>query len=311
MSRIVSCFLLIIVLWSCKNDDDGPESVPPRLLSEVEPENNTEIRTYLQTHFYNYEEFNSPPTDFDFKVRFDTISGENANKIPLISQIENPQKIKVFSSTFGRTDGEEIEHTLYYLVIREGIGESPTIGDNAVLRYQGSLLDGTLFDASDVPIRQYLSSFVRGFSNGVIKLKTGSEPMENGDGSVNFQDYGIGVVFIPSGLAYFSSPPSGSAIPSYSPILFQIDLFSFEKDTDFDQDGIPSILEDLNGNGNLNDDNTDEDSENVFVPNHRDADDDNDGIPTIDEISDDNGNIITPYPDTDADGIPDYLDSDS
>ena len=40
---------------SCNNDDDGAgvEVVPPRLLAEVAPENDEEIKEFLETHFYN------------------------------------------------------------------------------------------------------------------------------------------------------------------------------------------------------------------------------------------------------------------
>ncbi|MGC1514515.1 MAG: hypothetical protein WA810_02980, partial [Maribacter sp.] len=69
---------------------------------------------------------------------------------------------------------------------------------------------------------------------------------------------------------------------------------------------VPSILEDLNGDGNLFNDNTD----GVDGPNYLDADDDNDFIPTIDEINRDaEGNFVS-FRDTDGDGIPDHLDND-
>ena len=72
--------------------------------------------------------------------------------------------------------------------------------------------------------------------------------------------------------------------------------------------------EDLDGDGFLFDDNTDLEGEierrlRIAFPNFRDPDDDGDGVLTRDEISDENGNIIFPYPDTDNDGTPDYLDS--
>ena len=107
-------------------------------------------------------------------------------------------------------------------------------------------------------------------------------------------------------MAYFNNSPS-SLIPSYSILMFKVELGLYVEDTDLDNDGIPSIEEDLNGNGYLYDDNTDEDT----FSNFRDADDDGDGVSTKREISDDNGNIIKPYPDKDGDGIPDYLDPDT
>ena len=77
--------------------------------------------------------------------------------------------------------------------------------------------------------------------------------------------------------------------------------------TEDDKDGIPAALEDINGNGNLEDDDTDGDG----IPNYLDFDDDGDNIRTIDEKPDPNndGNLSDAL-DTDGDGIPNYLDND-
>ncbi|WP_323789709.1 hypothetical protein [Psychroserpens sp.] len=78
-----------------------------------------------------------------------------------------------------------------------------------------------------------------------------------------------------------------------------------------DNDGIPSILEDLNGNGDLEDDDFDNDG----IPNYLDADDDGDNVLTITELTDfdnndDDGDPLTNPEDTDGDGNPNYLDTD-
>lgn len=74
-----------------------------------------------------------------------------------------------------------------------------------------------------------------------------------------------------------------------------------------DNDGIPAELEDINGDGNLENDDTDGDG----IPNYLDADDDGDNILTKDENPDPDGNgIFDDAQDTDEDGIPDYLDDD-
>jgi len=76
---------------------------------------------------------------------------------------------------------------------------------------------------------------------------------------------------------------------------------------DDDNDGVPSLLEDINSNGDLEDDDTDGDG----IPNYKDADDDGDNVPTIKENPDPNGDgILDDAKDTDGDGIPDYLDDD-
>lgn len=82
-----------------------------------------------------------------------------------------------------------------------------------------------------------------------------------------------------------------------------------------DNDGVPAELEDINGDGNLFNDDSDGDG----IPDFLDTDDDNDNVLTASEeleAVDDNGNVITDengdvvYVDTDNDGIPNYLDDD-
>ncbi|WP_157208073.1 hypothetical protein [Mariniflexile maritimum] len=77
--------------------------------------------------------------------------------------------------------------------------------------------------------------------------------------------------------------------------------------TEDDNDGIPAKLEDINGNGNYDDDDTDKDG----IPNYLDDDDDGDNVPTKLEKPDPNndGNLSDAL-DTDGDGIPNYLDTD-
>ncbi|MDA3879416.1 MAG: gliding motility-associated C-terminal domain-containing protein [Prolixibacteraceae bacterium] len=73
---------------------------------------------------------------------------------------------------------------------------------------------------------------------------------------------------------------------------------------DSDYDGIPDIIEDLDGDGNPCNNDTDGDG----IPNYRDVDDDDDGLLTIHEDID--GNDDPTNDDTDGDGIPNYLDTD-
>lgn len=73
---------------------------------------------------------------------------------------------------------------------------------------------------------------------------------------------------------------------------------------DSDDDGVPDAGEDLNGDGDF----TNDDTDNNGTPNYLDPDDDGDGTPTEEE--DRNGNLDPEDDDSDGDSIPDYLDSD-
>lgn len=305
------CFA--VTLLSCKKDDDGGVvTVPPSLLSDVAPEDDETIREFLNTHFYNYEEFETPPEGFDYKIVIDTIAGENADKRPLLEDA-TAITLNVSSSHLALSEDEEdIPHTYYFIQVREGGGGSPTYADSTLVRYQGSALNGTLFDESQDFVWQVLPSTYRGYGDGISNLKAGTsdQVVENPDGTYQVTNSGLGIIVIPSGLAAFNR--SVGAAGTYAPVLFKVELGLFVENTDSDNDGIPSVQEDLNGNRYLNDDNTNADEEPFNPsPNYLDADDDGDGVSTRNEISDDDGNIITPYPDSDGDGTPDYLDTDS
>lgn len=306
------------LLTGCKKDENNVlqgEVVPPRDLSEVAAEDEATLQEFLQTHFYNYEEFQAPPADFDYKIRIDTLAGDNAGKTPLIDQVQS-RSIQVTEQQIGVGDSETpISHTLYYLTARAGQGVSPTIGDSVLVRYEGTYLDGRGFDSKPNFLWQELPYFLRGYQQGMTELRSGTleQLVVNPDGTSNIENRGIGMVILPSGLGYFND--SGTGIAAYSPLIFKIELGLVVENTDADGDGIPTWMEDLNGNGYLFDDNTDEDEElkaftAILRSNFVDADDDGDGTPTRDEIViDAQGNIS--FPDTDGDGTPDYLDKDS
>ena len=319
LKRSMLLVVLVLSIWACNNDDDlDVISVPPRMLSEVEAENDEEIREYLETHFYNYEDFQNPPMDFDFRIVFDTIAGANADKIPLMDQVSSEQ-IEVSSSEFGLSEDETVTHTYYYLTARNGVGENPTVADSVYVRYRGSLLDSTDFDGSfEIPVWFDLAQIqgpqqgARGFAEAMPNFEAGGNIVDNGNGTFFVEDYGIGAMFLPSGLGFFNV--SQGEIPAYSPLIFTVDLWVIEE-TDHDGDGVISILEDVNGDGYLYNDNTDEQQEedsNLLVrfSDFLDTDDDGDGTLTRDEIIiDDEGNVT--FPDGDNDGIPDYLDRDN
>src|SRR5690606_3435399 len=97
------------------------------------------LQAYLQTHFYNYEEFENPPAGFDYVVRFDTIAGVNANKTPII------ESGLLYPKTVTKND---IDYKMYILKIREGVGRQLTFADSAYVAYQGVLTNRKVFESN-------------------------------------------------------------------------------------------------------------------------------------------------------------------
>ena len=117
MNRFFCFFVPVLFLMSCGDDDEGIISTPPRELTEVAVEDDAEIQAFLQTHFYNYEEFENPPADFDFKIVIDTIAGANADRTPLADQMNLRSDVVNISATDFLLEGEEnIPHTYYCLL---------------------------------------------------------------------------------------------------------------------------------------------------------------------------------------------------
>lgn len=337
IANISLLFLIALVIASCKKEDDGFTFVPARDRGEEAPVSTAIIEEYLETHFYNYEDFQNPPAGFDFKIKFDTIAGDNSGKIPLIQQVSS----KMVKDRIA----EGVTYKLYYLNALEGGGDHPKFPDVTTLTYEGTYLntefDGSpytkLFDSAVTPVSFDLTNVVNGFQDGVITARTSpNPPIEGTDGSLSFTEYGVAAVFIPSGLGYYVSPPNGSAIPFYAQLIFTFQLYT-SRQGDQDNDGIPTIFEDLNQNQLEEDDDTDNDG----LPNFFDGDDDNDGRPTSEEIisreyvleegdaeptllpdefevnrTTDADTLQTTiftveYTDEDNDGTPDFLDKDS
>ena len=281
---------MLLVFINCE-DDEGP--LPPRDVKIQTTEDDAALVKYLQTHFYNYDDFAHDPNNYELEIVLDSITEENIDKIPLWDQV-----------SFKLVDTEDIDdnivqHKLYYLEVKKGSGASPSSVDSTFVSYKGSLLNGDVFDDRDHPIWFDLVNVVRGFRESLPELREG-DFIINEDGTVKFDNYGKGLIFMPSALGYYSS--ISSSIPAYSPLIFSVNLHRVNQ-SDHDRDGILSINEDINGDGNPLNDDTDGDG----LPNMNDFDDDGDGVPTFNELD---RNMDGIPDDTDNNGTPDYLEAE-
>ncbi|WAC02012.1 hypothetical protein N7U66_19655 [Lacinutrix neustonica] len=278
---ILPILSLCLVVLSCKKDDDAPIEAPAlRDRQEVYDENLVEIETYLETHFYNYEAFDfadpySQAND-TFSIVFDTISGVNSDKTPLMDQVD-----------FKTVTEDDVDYKLYFLKVRQGLGKPVNALDRAAVLYNGTIPEGASFDSAvtigagqPLNLTTVGSTFgvVSGFREGIVEFNASTGFTENGNNEITYDDHGIGAVFIPSGLGYFAVPPS-TVIPQYSPLIFTLRVVS-RSNTDWDEDGIPSHMEHPDGDYSGSDDDTDGDSFVNFV----DSDDDGDGVLTEDEV---------------------------
>lgn len=287
---------LVMVFISC-GDDDGPNTTfVIRDRAEQQMADRDSLLDYLSTHYYNSSLFESGSNHrIDDIIITELAEGETVpDGSTLLMDV-----IETRTTVFDETDYE-----YYFLRLNQGGGDSPNFTDRVRVRYEGYLeVDGEVFDGVATPIDLPMQGI--GFSGGVIRgwqlilpeFNVASSFMTN-NGIVDYDDYGLGMMFIPSGLAYFAGSQNG--IPSYSNLVFKFELLQYEID-DHDGDGVPSYIEDYNMNLDVNDEDTDEDE----IPDYFDVDDDGDGVATIFEDIDGDGD---PTNDIGANGIPKYLD---
>ena len=275
--------LLFIYASNCE-DDEAPYEPFNHEAQEIIDRDS--LQTYMQTHFIDNEGL------------LQEITG---SETPVSELIET---INVSHKHYGGSEYEvEVDYEIYYLKLQEGIGISPTVVDHIGVSYKGMELDHEVFDQNDFNFETYLYNTIPGWKYAVPYFKDGIST-ELADGSFEYSENGKGILFIPSGLAY--AEVGTASIPSSSPLIFYIALNKTFR-TDHDEDGILSMYEDVNNDGEYTDD-TDEDN----IINYIDADDDGDGTLTKDENPDPNGDGNPDDAlDSDGDGTPDYLDADT
>lgn len=291
MNKFKFYFILLFIsasLFSCKKDDDNATVVPPRDRAQQYQVDIDSIEGYLKSHYLEKVEVNGL-TDVVIKDL-----PTDGSKVSIWDNTEYQLKSKIVKNDARKTnlvDGasdDTVEYKLYYLILNEGAatGKRPSTIDSTFVTYRGWKLDNVDFDKSDIPgwntyppltDAEAQISYIPGFRLFLPELKSADGNTLNPDGTISFNNSGVGVVFIPSGLGYYNSITAG--IPSYSPLVFTIRLNAVRY-RDHDRDGILSINEDLNHDGDNYNDDTDGDN----IPDFLDVDDDGDHHTTRSEI---------------------------
>ncbi|WP_299157920.1 peptidylprolyl isomerase [uncultured Tenacibaculum sp.] len=204
----------------------------------------------------------------------------------------------------------DIDYKLYYYVNRIGtpvpVKGFPTVMDSVYAKYRGQRIirkDSLSPDFDKNTTWFSLNRVIRGWTYSFVHFKGGENV--TGNGPITYINGGKGILFIPSGLAYRNGGRSPSILPNEN-LLFYIELWDLVENTDDDLDGIPSIFEDVDGDGDPRNDDTDSNN----VPNYADADDDGDGKLTKDEDANGDGDPRNDFSDPKNPTLPDYLNRD-
>ncbi|WP_296637375.1 peptidylprolyl isomerase [Polaribacter sp.] len=300
IKNIIIIIVLAVLVYAC--EDDGFIVNPFADVNHIAlaESDNDSIVKFLQNHYYDRD--------------LDSVKPLVSGKVAMFNDVSSLKTLEVTENT--------IDYKLYVYVARQGNSGSdpdkgfPSVVDSVFVKYDGRTMGGTSFsensfDNNTSGIWFTLLSVIKGWSYGFTQVKGGElkkDPSgEPFNGPITYLNGGKGVLFIPSGLAYPSSNPNNqsSALVDTN-LMFYFDLLTLVPDTDHDNDGVPSILEDIDGDGIVVNDDSDEDG----FPDYFDVDDDGDGVFTKDEDANGDGDPTNDFSDPDNPDVPDYLNPD-
>jgi FKBP-type peptidyl-prolyl cis-trans isomerase len=157
--------------------------------------------------------FNQVTAELVFQQLNKELSKQEADKAEAAA-LENLEKGKAFLEENGKREGVVTTETgLQYEVITKGDGPVPADTSKVKVHYEGTLIDGEIFDSSyekGEPITFRLNRVIPGWTEGVQLMTVGS--------TYRF--------FLPSNLGY--GPRGNSRVPGNSVLIFKVELLGIE-----------------------------------------------------------------------------------
>jgi len=121
---------------------------------------------------------------------------------------------KFLSENFKKEGVKTTLSGLQYEVIKEGEGNHPSVNSTVTVHYEGTLIDGTVFDSSikrGTPATFGVSQVIPGWTEALQLMNKGSKYR----------------LYIPQELAYGAHAPGGSIQP-YMALIFDVELIDFK-----------------------------------------------------------------------------------
>lgn len=205
-----------IIFVACDKEKEVPIYEPPPLRDYATQYNSdiAKIENYLKTHSVNVTNNAGFPNDQD--ATFASVPNLDPTSIwgsnPTTPQASLLSKIAVVGG---------VNHKIYYVKFRPGVGSSPMLSNRIKAQYKGFLIENDLiFDSSpEIGTEFPLNQLILGWQQVLPEFKMGT--ITN---STQYADFGAGIMFLPSALAYYNQSPG--LVPAYSPLAFSIKLFN-------------------------------------------------------------------------------------
>jgi len=130
---------------------------------------------------------------------------------------------------------------LYYLPIKEGVGEPPLVTDLVEFEYTGELIDGTIFGTTDDSLANAMDIYSENIIYGPTRIFVGDAIAGLAEGFQLMKPGGEAKLIIPSDLAYGGN--SFGVISRYSTLIITVELQMIIKDpVQYEEDLIRNFL---------------------------------------------------------------------
>lgn len=152
-----------------------------------------------------------------FFIKKQTVNSDESgkSKVTQLSDADNKATGEAFLAENGKIAGVITTASgLQYQIITEGTGASPSPTNNVTVHYEGTTIDGNIFDSSykrGEPATFPLNRVIAGWTEGLQLMKEGGKSR----------------LFIPSNLAY-GERHAGPGIGPNSTLIFDVELIKVQ-----------------------------------------------------------------------------------
>ena len=172
--------------------------------------------------------------DFDAIQIMTDYFAEEEERIAAMAKVKEDFTFEIMDQ---KNNAEELPSGLKFIVVKEGNGTKPKLGEKVLVHYAGWLADGTLFDTSVIEIAEKFgkleemnrahrgnfspvpmafspeSRLIPGFKEGLLRMSVGEKTR----------------LFIPPHLGY--GPQGGGPIPPNAELVFDLEIVDIVQDT--------------------------------------------------------------------------------